>query len=372
MTRFDRELHDRLRHGLVVVPIMTSQTDDSRQVLDDGRVIINADGAGRVAPQSTANQTQLDHTLSFVLRLGAFCCFAGWTWVHFYWEGPYGVLLWQDTTYALANRFGISWEEFVGSGANDGLVQKWVVRIGWLYLVCTVLTVTVRKRSWIQMSALVAGSGLLTMLSYAKYVASQSQLPEFIEHGGQMLIPVLIVLALTLGVDHRVTVLTAMIAFVMTFAGHGSYALGIWPTPASFYAMLSVILQVEYETANAILHTAGVLDFLVCIGIFIPSLRRPSALYASGWGFLTAIARPVAGMSWSLNHWGADQFLHEAVLRAPHCLIPLYLFFLWRGPQQAEARSPRPDPSHRRPTPNVCQPSQLELTKPRLTDKETP
>ena len=189
------------------------------------------------------------------------------------------------------------------------------------------------------MVGLLSGSGLLVMLSYAKYVAAQCQPPMFVEHGGQMLMPVLLVFALALGVRHRVTVATAIVAIVMTFASHGSYALGIWPTPAAYYAMTCVSLQVEYQTAQAMLQIAGALDFLVCIGIFLPPLRRICALYAIAWGFLTAIARPVAGMSWSLNYWGADQFLHEAVLRAPHFLIPLYLFLAWRKSRQVESRA---------------------------------
>jgi hypothetical protein len=277
------------------------------------------------------NQSPLDQKLILLLRLGTFLCFAGWTWVHFYWEGPYGVLVWQDATFELANKFGIRWEEFVGTGADDGLVQRWLARIAWLYLACTILTVTVRQKSWFQMFLLVLGSGLLTVLAYAKYVAAQCQLPMFVEHGGQILMPILLVMALSLGVRHSLTVVTAVIAFVMTFAGHGSYALGFWPTPANFYAMTSIVLHVEYETAHAILRTVGVLDFVVCIGIFIPYLRRVCALYAAMWGFLTAIARPIAGMSLTLNYWGADQFLHEAVLRAPHCVIPLYLFFLMKS-----------------------------------------
>ncbi|TWU15217.1 hypothetical protein [Allorhodopirellula heiligendammensis] len=270
-----------------------------------------------------------DRTLVFVLRLSALMCFAGWTWVHLYWEGPYGILLWHDSTYELANRFGISWDEFVGTGNDDGWLQKWIARIGWLYLACTVFTLTVRAKSYLQMAALIGGAGLLTILSYAKYVSSQYQLPMFVEHGGQMLSPILLVIALALGARHRITVGTAILAVVMTFAGHGSYALGWWPTPGTFYGMICVSLGVEYETAHTMLRCFGVLDFAVCIAMFIPALRRPAAMYAVVWGFLTAVARPVAGMSWGLNYWGADQFLHEAVLRAPHFLIPLYLVILW-------------------------------------------
>lgn len=294
------------------------------------------------APDQDASKSDADHAspearndrvLVAVIRLGAFLCFAGWTWVHYYWEGPYGILLWQESTYELASRFGVSWDEFVGSGADDGLVQTWLARIAWLYLTCTILTLTVRARSWFQMTALLGGSGLLVVLSYAKYVAAQRQLPMFVEHGGQFLMPALLVLALATGARHRATVITAMVAFVMTFAGHGCYALDLWPTPATFYAMTCVSLHVEYETAQTLIRVAGVLDMVVCAGIFIPVLQRPCAIYAVAWGFLTAIARPVAGMSWHLNYWGADQFLHEAVIRAPHFLIPLYLFLIWRNPQ---------------------------------------
>lgn len=286
-------------------------------------------------------QTKLDSILLLCLRLGAFFCFAGWTWVHFYWEGPYGILLWQDATYALAGRVGIGWDEFVGSGANDGLIQKWIHRIAWLYLICSILTLTVRRKSRFQMVILIGGSALLTVLAYAKYLATQSQLPMFIEHGGQILIPLILVMALTLGVRHRTTVRTAMLALVMTFASHAFYALGYhWPTPANFYGMTSVILQVEHGTARIFLRIAGILDLAVCIGVFIPLLRRSCVLYAAVWGFLTAIARPVAGMSMGLNYWGADQYLHEVLLRAPHFMIPFYLFFLWSKLQPGESPEP--------------------------------
>lgn len=276
-----------------------------------------------------AEGTKRDIGLVLILRLAAGLCFAGWTWVHYYWEGPYGVLLWQDATYDFAEWLGISWDDFVGTGANDGWLQTWLSRITWLYVACTVLTLTVRRRSKFQMIALIGGSGLLTVLSYAKYVDAQRQFPMFLEHGGQMLAPVLLVVALKFGARHRATVIAAMVALIMTFAGHGCYAVGWWPTPPIFYGMISVSLGVEYETANTLLRTFGALDFAVCLAILIPPLRVWAAGYATLWGFLTAAARPVAGMSMSLNYWGADHFLHEAVLRAPHFLIPLYLVVLW-------------------------------------------
>ncbi|MEM0925175.1 MAG: hypothetical protein AAGJ83_03985 [Planctomycetota bacterium] len=266
------------------------------------------------------------------LRLGTFLCFAGWAWVHYYWEAPYGSLLWDDSTFELAEALGISWDEFVGSGADDGWVQTWIGRLVWPYVICAVLSLTARRNSWLQLSGLLCGSGFLVLLSYAKYAAAQRQLPMFVEHGGQMLMPVIFVMALTLGVRHRVTVVTACLALAMTFAGHGSYAVDLWPTPSTFFAMTSVILGVGYDTAKTMLFVAGILDFAVCLAILIPGIRRWAALYAAAWGLLTALARPFAGMSFGLIYWGADQFLHETVLRSPHFMAPLYLFLIWSRP----------------------------------------
>lgn len=294
--------------------------------------------------QCTHDEGITDRILVSVLRLAAFLCFVGWTWVHFYWEGPYGILLWQDGTYEFANRWGIEWDEFVGTGNDDGWLQKWLARISWLYLACALMTLTVREKSHAQMAGLVGGSVLLIILSYAKYVASQRQLPMFVEQGGQILAPILLVMALTLGPRHRATVGTAIVALIMTFAGHGSYALGWWPTPGIFYGMICVALGVEYETANTMLRCFGVLDLVVCVAMFVRPLRRWAAMYAVVWGFLTAVARPVAGMSMSLNYWGADQYLHEAVLRSPHFLIPLYLAILWGRSHHRSA--PPTDDSH--------------------------
>ncbi|QEG01927.1 hypothetical protein Mal15_60080 [Stieleria maiorica] len=278
-----------------------------------------------------------DGILVSVLRLSAFLCLAGWTWQHLYWEGPYGVLLWQDWTYDFAQWLGISWEEFVGNGVDDGWVQRWISRIGWIYLVCAILSLTAGRRSYLQMLVLLTGTGMLAVLSYAKYVAAQRQLPMLVEHGGQVLAPALLALALALGARHRVTVLVAMVAVVTTFAGHGAYALGWWPTPGNFYAMISLSLGLDYDSATIMLRIAGIMDLAVGVLLFVPPLRRVAAGYAVLWGLLTALARPVAGMSTGLIYWGADQYVHESVLRAPHFLIPLYLFLLWRRPQPADA-----------------------------------
>ena len=268
--------------------------------------------------------------LLWVLRMGTFLCFAGWAWMHLYWEGPYGVLFWQEDSFAMAEEMGVGWDEYVGTGANDGWIQKWISAIGWLYPVFAILALTVRKKSWVQMAGLGIGCAFLCLLFYAKFLKSGRQLPMFVEHGGQMLMPLILISALALGLHHRWTIGLAVAAFVMTFLGHGAYALNWWPTPGRFYGMMTLTLGVEYETAQVLVRLAGILDLVACVGLFVPWLRTLSLLYGIGWGLLTAVARPWAGMSTDLNYWGADQWIHEAVLRAPHFMIPLFLYLMWK------------------------------------------
>lgn len=282
--------------------------------------------------ESASLELSMESLLFAILRLGTFLCFVGWAWVHYYWEGPYAVLIWNETMYSWAQSLGYQWEDIVGTGANDGLFQSALSQIYWGYLACALVALLARKeRTW-SLLVLLLGSCMLGILMYAKYLNSKGQLPMFVEHGGQILMPAILASALYFGYRHKITLCLALFAFVCTFAGHGCYALDIWPTPSMFYGMISVILGFGYDTAKLFLRTAGALDMLVCLGVFIPKMRFGCALYAACWGLLTALARPVAGMSFTLNYWGADQYLHEAVLRAPHFMIPLFLVLLWIKP----------------------------------------
>ena len=177
----------------------------------------------------------------------------------------------------------------------------------------------------------------MAAVAAAKYIKSEFEFPMLIEHGAQVLSPVLLVMALTLGMRHRATVNTAIIAILMTFAGHGLYAAGVWPTPPTFIGMTRSIFGWDYNTTKIFLRVAGFFDFVVCCGMFIPTLRRSCALYAFFWGLMTAAARPIAGMSWDLNYWGADQFLPELVYRSPHWFIPLFLFLYWTFAESQKA-----------------------------------
>jgi len=270
------------------------------------------------------------------LRVGAFLCLLGWAWVHFYWEAPYAILVWNETVFSWVERGGGDWEKFVGTGSNDGLLQQVVRQLFWIFLIAAAASFAARKCSIWKLIALLMGSLFLIILFYARYLESQQQLPILIEHGGQALMPIILVLALKFGPRYPLTQHVAILAVMLTFAGHGAYALGLWPTPANYFAMTKLILGLDFEASVVFLKIAGVMDFLICVGFLFTKLRRISAGYAFCWGLLTALARPLAGMSFDLHYWGADQFIHEAMLRAPHFMVPLYLLVLWHPVSEHE------------------------------------
>ena len=141
--------------------------------------------------------------LTSCLRLGTFLCFAGWAWAHLYWEPSYSSLLWSDATFEWFQNRGYSWEDFAGTGANDGLVQQAIRWIGWLFVAGAVLSLTARRKSWIQLGLLSCSSLVMLGVAIAKYVKAEFELPMLIEHGGQILCPLLLVLALSIGAPFR-------------------------------------------------------------------------------------------------------------------------------------------------------------------------
>ena len=62
-------------------------------------------------------------TLEYCLRISTFFCFSGWAWGHLYWEPTYTSILWSETTFEWFQKFGYTWEDFAGTGSNDGPVS---------------------------------------------------------------------------------------------------------------------------------------------------------------------------------------------------------------------------------------------------------
>ena len=75
-----------------------------------------------------------------------------------------------------------------------------------------------------------------------------------------------------------------------TFLGHGIFALQLKPR---FIEMLTAFIGVTGTLANNLMYLIGTIDVIVAVfALFYPF--RLMLIYASIWGFLTALARPIA------------------------------------------------------------------------------
>lgn len=277
-----------------------------------------------------------------ILRAGTCACFVGWAWQHLRWSVPYDAVLWHPDYFGwLARRLGISWESYIADVMTDGRILTGVRTIGLAYFALGIISLTARRDTLVRLVCLVLGSVLIATASWSQYVDAAQSLATLVEQGGQVLTPVVLILALRCGARDPWTIAVALLAFWTTFAGHGIYATGLAPTPGRFFGLVHAVLGLGPEATAIFLKTAGVLDFFVCVGVLIPILRLGCLTYATVWGLLTAMARPVAGMSIDVPWWGTHQFLHEAVLRMPHACLPLFLFLVLRRKQNLFGKNER-------------------------------
>ncbi len=81
------------------------------------------------------------------------------------------------------------------------------------------------------------------------------------------------------------------VALFGEFLGHGVFAIQL---KQRFLEMLEAMTGITGELANTLMRTVGGIDMVVAIFAIIKPIRI-ILIYAAIWGFLTALARPIAG-----------------------------------------------------------------------------
>jgi len=256
-----------------------------------------------------------------------------------FYDLPLRALLWDEEWWGwFAAGVGYSWKEWVTSP----LVDQWIVYLikgfgGALGVAGTLLLWQPRPQS-----AAVVAFFILLIQHFLKFKTHFWQTGQLLELGLQTAAPLLLLGWLYLADRAGATSPTKMarelhlfwlvvrLLIAATFIGHGLYAVGIYPVPASFILMTQAGLGVTEAFAREVLTLVGVLDFLAAIALLLPN--RQSQLIALGWIIPWAILTSLARL-WSYGGlvtvdtllW---QWLPEVVRRLPHVLIPLAL---WRA-----------------------------------------
>ena len=253
---------------------------------------------------------------------------------HLFFEGPYrAFFLDQELFGGIQGAISdLSWLEFVNSPNTDQYILWYTRGMGWIWLLTSVLFWGYRKVSlyglWI--AAIVSALGLL-FYGASNYLDKGYQLAQWMEYASQIAMPILVVFLLQKGVSNR-WLLLAKGAIALTFLGHGLYALGYFPLPGHFVYMTTEILGVSDTGARDLLFVAGVLDLVAVVFLFVPKIDKYALLYCILWGFLTALARPVAYIQPGPVFWiSVHQSLYEFFVRLPHFILPLCTLLLVMG-----------------------------------------
>lgn len=278
-------------------------------------------------PTSNLMITTPRNSLLLVLRLSCFFVFTGRAWQHLFWDAPFRTLLWDEALMEPVVKLflGISWFEYSTSGLVDMMIQWGVRGFGFFYLFMAILTLLLHKPN--RWAGVLYGLAAVC-LSFLAFLYCKEKFyhaGQFFEYAVQVMSPLLFYYLLD--TQKNITIKFSLIlrfVVALTFAAHGLYAFGYYPQPGVFVDMVINVLGVNEANARLFLKVAGIMDFVVAVGMFVPGLTMPSLIYCIFWGFFTALARTWANLDFGPLAFGLlHQYLPQTIYRLPHALLPL-------------------------------------------------
>ena len=270
-----------------------------------------------------------------LFRAATVAVLCGRAWQHIAWDAPYRALLWNETLFGWFVRFclGMSWDDYANNLTIGDTITQAIKVIGVLYALLALFVAFKRGPSrWLDRGLVAAAFGL-GALALCDTIESSFRIGQLMEHGLMVSAP-LVLRAWRLGRFERAWN-TLRIALALTFVGHGLFAIGFYPVPGRFLDMTMALLRISEGNARWFLGAMGALDFLIALSLWGPQrVRRPFVAWASIWGFATAVARTATALG-SIVLWDTlVQGLPETLVRLPHGLLPLALYWKLRRPPQ--------------------------------------
>ncbi|MEM6829780.1 MAG: hypothetical protein AAF551_04640 [Bacteroidota bacterium] len=274
----------------------------------------------------------------FLFRLSCFLIFFGRAWQHLVWDAPFRAFFWDEGLLEgiVTSLLGVSWFDYVTSTSTDLFITVLTRVFGVFYLIMAGITLVIspkmKKLGWLYYLA----SAFLAILAILYCKEKFYHTAQFFEYAIQFLTPVFFMHLVFNKTSEGRLILFSKIAIALTFISHGMYAFGYYPRPGVFVDMTINTLGVSEDFAHQFLWIAGVLDFVVGVGIFLPRVGHYFMLYAVVWGLGSAIARTWANVTFGPYMFPLlNQYLNQTLYRLPHGLIPLALYLvalkpIWR------------------------------------------
>ncbi len=239
-----------------------------------------------------------------LLRLFTMFLFAGRAWQYLRWDTP-----WQNVL-------------------DLSLAANVQMAVGILFLACLIIAAGIDcyLGKLTSMIFLLAGGFMLLLQTILSSMLQNWNIALFIEHTIQWTLPLFLAAIISQQTLSKGLLLGIKWAIALTFMGHGLFASGIFSVPAHFVFMTQNIIGLSADAARSFLLLAGILDFIVAIGLFINKIDRIVVVYAIIWGSLTALARVVAYYDPALPAESLDRWLYETVYRLGHGGLPLIIW----------------------------------------------
>lgn len=286
---------------------------------------------------SIPSPTKQRDCLTILLFLNVISLLTGRSWQHLFASVPVRALLWNDELFRpLIEMSDLAWSDYVASLQFDQWITYLTYGFGIFYLlVALTLVVSLYNRTtarWLP-PVLFLTAFFLFLLAYCYFLDKNYLLGQWGEYALQWMSPLFLSWYVFQPLPTTRLILLMKIALAVTFVCHGLYAVGYYPVPGSFQTMLMRIFPLTEIQTLAVLKVAGLLDFVLSILILLPHRKIVlTALgYATIWGLLTALARPVAHFYPQFWLDSLAQWTPELLFRVPHFIIPAWLFlFYWR------------------------------------------
>jgi len=272
-----------------------------------------------------------------ILQISTIAVFLGRAYQHLFWDAPFRAFLWEEgwLQWWVESFTDMTWKEYATSPDVNRHIQNSIMGHGYFYLVCAFVALFIRQLpKWM---GKILGLGSLSLVFLAMLYMKEKffHAGQFFEYSLQFSSPIFLYCLV-----YRKTIspkfwLLMKVAIALTFTCHGLYALGYYPRPGVFITMTMNSLGLSQENAVVFLKVAGVLDFIISFGIFLPWRYAKGFLaYAIFWGFVTALARVWGQFYWQFWETSLHQHAFETVMRFPHFLIPLacWVHYYYRRP----------------------------------------
>lgn len=263
-----------------------------------------------------------------LLRFCVSILFLGRAWKYYFFESSFREIFWNKKIFGwfVEGVCNVNWNTYLSNARYDGYIEVFEQTLGLYFLISAIAVLVLKYKKPLQ-AILIAAFLFQIPQAYFSYAGVLFNWPLLFEFSAQFFSPLILLLFLKEGGISKKLYLFTKVVIAVTFICHAYYALGIFKVPQSFYFLTQRTIGLTKVNADIFLSTAGFLDIIAAIVIFIPNnkLQKAGLIYMIFWGFFTALARPVAYFYAFDAARSLFQHLPDMLIRFPHFLLPLIL-----------------------------------------------